>query len=361
MAKVVIKNVNKEYDGTLVIEDMNIAVKDAEFLVLVGPSGCGKTTTLKMIAGIETITSGEIYIGDRLINKLPPKDRRIAMVFQEYALYPNMTAYGNIAFGLKIRHEPKKEIDKKVRKAAEMMEIAKLLDRAPAKLSGGERQRVALCRAIVRNPDVFLFDEPLSNLDSKLRIQARNNLIRLHNRLGVTSIYVTHDQTEAMTMGDRVVVLHKGAVQQIGAPAELYDHPQNKHVAGFIGTPMMNFISSKLGRENGELLVERQSFRLRLPGIKADSYVNKEVILGVRPEDISLSGNKKDGILMKVEMVEPLGTETIVYLTLPELEEALACLTDNKTGRLLRGEEVRATFDLEKAHLFDKVTEKTIV
>jgi len=361
MAKVVIKNVNKEYDGALVIKDMNLDVKDEEFMVLVGPSGCGKTTTLKMIAGLEEITSGEIYIGDRLINEVPPKDRRIAMVFQEYALYPNMTVYDNIAFGLKVRHEPKREIDRKVKEVAEMLEISALLKRLPGLLSGGERQRVALCRAIVRNPDVFLFDEPLSNLDSKLRTQARNNLIRLHRRLGVTSIYVTHDQTEAMTMGDRVVVLSKGVVQQVGIPSELYDHPQNKHVAGFIGSPMMNFISTKLGRENGTLLVEREGFRLRLTGIKADSYVDKEVIFGVRPEDISLSDNGKDSILMKVEMVEPLGTETIVYLTLPELEDSLACLTDNKTGRLLRGEKVRATFDLEKVHLFDKVTEKTII
>lgn len=360
MAKVLIKNVTKKYKGISAIKDMNLDVKDKEFITLVGPSGCGKTTTLKMIAGLEAITSGNIYIGNRLINDVPPKDRKIAMVFQEYALYPHMTAYENIAFGLKIRHEPKKEIDKKVKKVAKMMELTELLNRNPGLLSGGERQRVALCRAIVRNPDVFLFDEPLSNLDSKLRTQARNDLIKLHRRLGVTSIYVTHDQTEAMTMGDRVAVMSKGVIQQTGTPVELYDHPRNKHVAGFIGSPAMNFINSRLLRKNGAVWIENLSFLIPDNYISLiKNYINEEVIFGIRPEDISLSTNRKNSISMEVEMIEPLGTEVIVYLTLENY--SFTCLTDRKAMRLDRGEKVKVTFDLEKIHLFDKDTERAII
>lgn len=359
MAKVKIENVTKAYEGVLAIEDMNLDVKDTEFVVLVGPSGCGKTTTLKLIAGLEPITSGNIYIGDRLINRVPPKDRKIAMVFQEYALYPHMTVYGNIAFGLKVRHESKKEIDKKVKKVAKMMGLTKLLGRNPGFLSGGERQRVALCRAIVRNPDVFLFDEPLSNLDSKLRTQARNDLIKLHRRLGVTSIYVTHDQTEAMTMGDRVVVMSKGVIQQVGTPAELYDNPQNKHVAGFIGSVPMNFIASKLLRKNGDVWVESLSLKVLNRHFSLIArYINKEVIVGIRPEDIYFSIDGKNGIPMEVEMVEPLGTEVIVYLT--SQERSFTCLTDRKAVRLKRGEKIRVNFDLEKIHFFEKDTEKVI-
>jgi len=360
MAKVLIKNVTKKYEGILAIKDMNLDIKDKEFMVLVGPSGCGKTTTLKMIAGLEAITSGNIYIGDRLINNVSPKDRKIAMVFQEYALYPHMTAYENIAFGLRIRHEPKKEIDKKVKKVAKMMGLTELLNRNPGLLSGGERQRVALCRAIIRNPDVFLFDEPLSNLDSKLRTQARNDLIKLHRRLEVTSIYVTHDQTEAMTMGDRVAVMSKGVIQQVGIPAELYDHPQNKHVAGFIGSPAMNFINSRLVNKNGAILLESLNFLILdsyAPLIK--NYVAEEVIFGIRPEDISLSTSRKNSISMEVEMIEPLGTEAIVYLTFKNY--SFTCLTNRKAVSLRRGEKVKVTFDLEKIHLFEKDTEKAII
>ena len=369
MARVLIKDASKKYGEVLAVKDMNLEVKDKEFMVLVGPSGCGKSTTLRMVAGLEVVTSGEIYIGDRLINDVPPKDRRVAMVFQEYALYPHMTAYDNIAFGLRVRHEPRKEIDKKVKRAAQMMELSELLERKPGLLSGGERQRVALCRAIVRSPDVFLFDEPLSNLDAKLRTQARNDLIKLHRRLGVTSIYVTHDQTEAMTMGDRVAILSNGVIQQVGTPAELYDHPRNRHVAGFIGSPAMNFIDSKLVKKDKNIWVDGKGFMLRVPDNFIDlleSYVDKDVLFGIRPEDVSLgetpSSNEENTISAVVEMVEPLGTETVVHFTSPNPgNHAFICLTGREAIRLKRGQGLKVTFNLNKMHVFEKDTEKMIV
>lgn len=369
MARVLIKDASKKYGEVLAVKDMNLEIKDREFMVLVGPSGCGKSTTLRMVAGLEVITSGEIYIGDRLVNDVPPKDRRVAMVFQEYALYPHMTAYENIAFGLKVRHESRKEIDKKVKRVAQMMEIIELLERKPGLLSGGERQRVALCRAIVRNPDVFLFDEPLSNLDAKLRTQARNDLIKLHRRLEVTSIYVTHDQTEAMTMGDRVAILSQGVIQQVGAPAELYDHPRNRHVAGFIGSPAMNFISLKLVKKDKKMWADGKGFMLRVPDNYIsfiESYVNKDVLFGIRPEDVSLgqtpSSNEENTISAVVEMVEPLGTETVVHFNSASPgSHAFIALTGREAIRLRRGEKLKLTFDLSKMHVFEKDTEKTIV
>jgi len=370
MARVLIKDVSKRYGEVLAVKDMNLDAKDKEFIVLVGPSGCGKSTTLRMIAGLEVITSGEIYIGDRLINEVPPKDRKVAMVFQEYALYPHMTAYDNIAFGMKVRHESRKEIDKRVRRAAQMLELTELLDRKPGLLSGGERQRVALSRAIVRNPDVFLFDEPLSNLDAKLRTQARNDLIKLHRRLGVTSIYVTHDQTEAMTMGDRVAVLSHGIIQQVGTPGELYDHPQNKHVAGFIGSPAMNFIDCKLVRKDGKIWIDGKGFMIKVPDNYIpliEGYINKEVIFGIRPENVywgqaPFPSNEENTISAVVEMIEPLGTETVVHLTTPNPgNHAFISLTGREAIRLRRGQKVKVTFNLSKMHVFEKDTEKAIM
>src|SRR5213080_984405 len=289
MAQVVLKDLNKKYDEVHAVKDVNLTIRDKEFMVLVGPSGCGKTTTLRMVAGLEEITSGEIAIGDRIVNDLPPKDRDIAMVFQNYALYPHMSVYDNMAFGLKMRKFPKAEIQKRVQDAAEILGIQELLKRKPRQLSGGQRQRVAVGRAIVRHPQVFLFDEPLSNLDAKLRVQMRVELKRLHDRLETTAIYVTHDQAEAMTLGDRVVVMRDGMVHQEGAPLELYQHPANRFVAGFIGSPAMNFIPVTITESNGSLRAESSGLNIRLPDETAQrlrGHVNREVTLGVRPEDL---------------------------------------------------------------------------
>ena len=265
MAQVVLKDLNKKYDEVHAVKDVNLTIRDKEFMVFVGPSGCGKTTTLRMVAGLEEITSGEISIGDRVVNDLPPKDRDIAMVFQNYALYPHMSVYDNMAFGLKMRKFPKPEIDKRVQDAAEILGIQELLKRKPRQLSGGQRQRVAVGRAIVRHPQVFLFDEPLSNLDAKLRVQMRVELKRLHERLETTAIYVTHDQVEAMTLGSRVVVMKDGWVQQVGEPMEIYSRPQNRFVAGFIGSPAMNFIPSTIGEKNGALFAEASGVKIKIP------------------------------------------------------------------------------------------------
>src|SRR5213595_3100949 len=270
MAQVVLKDLNKKYDEVHAVKDVNLTIRDKEFMVLVGPSGCGKTTTLRMVAGLEEITAGEIAIGDRIVNDLPPKDRDIAMVFQNYALYPHMTVYDNMAFGLKMRKFPKPEIEKRVKDAAEILGIQDLLKRKPRQLSGGQRQRVAVGRAIVRHPQVFLFDEPLSNLDAKLRVQMRVELKRLHERLETTAIYVTHDQVEAMTLGDRVVVMKDGVVQQVGEPLELYDRPANRFVAGFIGSPAMNFAEVTIGSTGGELWAEAPGLRIGIPGHKKE-------------------------------------------------------------------------------------------
>src|SRR6058998_429398 len=317
MAKVLLKDLNKHYDGTHAVKDVNLEIHDHEFVVLVGPSGCGKTTTLRMVAGLEDITSGEISIDGKVVNDLAPMDRDIAMVFQNYALYPHMSVYDNMAFGLRMRKFEKPEIDRRVRHAADVLGIQPLLERRPRQLSGGQRQRVALGRAIVRNPRVFLFDEPLSNLDAALRVQMRVELKRLHDRLETTAIYVTHDQVEAMTLGDRVVVMKDGVVKQVGEPLELYERPANRFVAGFIGSPAMNFVEVNV-KDGGALWAETSGFRVKVPADRTDrlkSYAGQPVTVGIRPEDLRLAtgGDSSDYTVdAVVDVVEPLGSEILL-------------------------------------------------
>jgi len=334
MAKVVMEKLNKQYGEVIAVKDLDLEIPDKEFVVLVGPSGCGKTTTLRMVAGLEEITTGDIYIGDKLVNHLPPKDRDIAMVFQNYALYPHMTVYQNLAFALTLRKIPKAEIDRRVKDAAEILNIGELLQRKPKALSGGQRQRVAVGRAIVRKPKVFLFDEPLSNLDAKLRVQMRAELKKLHERLQGTVIYVTHDQVEAMTMGDRIVVMKDGLKQQMGPPLELYFKPANKFVAGFIGSPAMNFIEGDLSSEGGELYFQAAGMKLKVPKDKAEplrKYGKTRVIFGIRPEDLpeadcALPGETVDAA---VEMMEPLGCD--VFLDVKVGERSLTARAEPTT------------------------------
>src|SRR2546425_7096886 len=320
MAQVTLRQLVKNYDDTPAVRGINLDIPDKEFIVLVGPSGCGKTTTLRMLAGLEEITAGEIHIGERLVNDLPPKDRDIAMVFQNYALYPHMTVYDNMAFGLKMRKFPKAEIAKRVRDAAEILGIQELLKRKPRQLSGGQRRRVAVGRAIVRHPQVFLFDEPLSNLDAKLRVQMRVELKRLHERLETTAIYVTHDQVEAMTLGDRVVVMKDGWIQQVGEPLELYGKPANRFVAGFIGSPAMNFVEVTVADANGALWADTPGFRVKVPLASAGRlgpYRGQRVTLGIRPEDLRVatgSDGADHSFDTVVEVVEPLGSEILLDL-----------------------------------------------
>jgi multiple sugar transport system ATP-binding protein len=365
MAKVELKKIGKVYEGNVrAVEDANITVEDKEFVVFVGPSGCGKSTTLRMVAGLEDITEGELLIDGKLVNDVPPKDRDIAMVFQNYALYPHMTVYDNMAFGLKIRKLPKEEIDKRVKEAARILDIEKLLDRRPKQLSGGQRQRVAVGRAIVRNPKVFLFDEPLSNLDAKLRVQMRAELIELHDRLQATMIYVTHDQVEAMTMGDKIVVMRDGKVQQIGSPLYLYNFPINKFVAGFIGSPPMNFLTAKVVEEGGKILIDEGSFKVapapeHLALLKA--YVGKEVSFGIRPEDLPVEEKGGSGvgyIPAKVTVVEPLGAEIHLYASTPtqSMVARIAPHHLNKPGETIAFKPV-----MEKARYFDRETELSIL
>ncbi|MBN2710328.1 MAG: sn-glycerol-3-phosphate ABC transporter ATP-binding protein UgpC [Calditrichaceae bacterium] len=319
MASVKLTGVNKTYDGkTFAVKNADLTIKDKEFLVLVGPSGCGKSTLLRMIAGLEEITSGTVEIGDRVVNNIPPKDRNIAMVFQNYALYPHMTVFENMAFGLKLRKYPKEEIKKRVEEAADLLELTEYLDRKPKALSGGQRQRVAVGRAIVRKPDVFLFDEPLSNLDAKLRVQMRIELIKLHKKLETTVIYVTHDQVEAMTMGSRIVILNKGEIQQIDTPMNVYQKPANLFAAGFIGSPAMNFMEGQIIRDNG-LCFKAADFRVSLSPEKfsgLESYIDKKAVLGIRPEHISLTEYSGTAHALKavIEVIEPMGGETNIYL-----------------------------------------------
>jgi len=365
MAEVKLRNVTKAFGKVVAVKNFTLDIKDGEFIILVGPSGCGKTTTLRTIAGLEEVTSGEIYIGDRLVNDVPPKDRDIAMVFQNYALYPHMDVYKNMAFGLKLRKVPKDEIDRIVKRTAEMLGIRELLDRKPKELSGGQRQRVALGRAIVRNPKVFLFDEPLSNLDAKLRIAMRAELLALHQRLKTTTIYVTHDQLEAMTMGDRIVVMNEGVIQQVDTPQNVYDHPVNKYVAGFIGSPSMNFIDCTLVKKDGNLYATTKGMSLKIPDDKiklVESYINKEVILGIRPEHISDTATVKSygpGTTFKasVWVVEPLGSEKLVHVK-NEDDTLVARLDPHVTLR--SGDIAEFTVRMDLAHIFDKETEKTI-
>jgi multiple sugar transport system ATP-binding protein len=361
MAQVVLKDLNKKYDEVHAVKDVNLHIRDKEFVVLVGPSGCGKSTTLRMVAGLEEITAGEIVIGDRVVNDLPPKDRDIAMVFQNYALYPHMTVYDNMAFGLKMRKFPKPEIEKRVRDAAEILGIQELLKRKPRQLSGGQRQRVAVGRAIVRHPQVFLFDEPLSNLDAKLRVQMRVELKRLHDRLETTAIYVTHDQVEAMTLGDRVVVMKDGLIQQVGEPLELYGRPANKFVAGFIGSPAMNFAEVTVGEEAGTVVVTNPGLRITLPPARADrlrAYKGQSMTMGVRPEDLMLASNGQgQRFKATVDVVEPLGSEILLDVKVgPHVMVARV----EPTMRARVHDVIELAVDPERLHFFDAKTEAAI-
>jgi multiple sugar transport system ATP-binding protein len=365
MASVTYKHVTKHFGDVVAVSDLNIEVADKEFLVFVGPSGCGKSTSLRLLAGLEEITEGEIYIGDRLVNDVPPKDRDIAMVFQSYALYPHMTVYDNMAFGLKLRKTPKQEIDRRVKDAADILGIEDLLDRKPKQLSGGQRQRVAVGRAIVREPNVFLMDEPLSNLDAKLRVQARGEISKLHMRLGTTFIYVTHDQTEAMTMGTRIAVLKDGILQQIDTPQNLYDTPDNVFVAGFIGSPAMNFFDATLVKENGVMYADCRDFRVAIPEEYYPTYsahLNKEVVFGIRPEHVHDPDYAPPGIVPalvegRIDVTELMGHEVLAYFTLDHAEFIGRFDPRTKTNV---GSTKTAAFDMSRIHLFDKQTEKAI-
>ena len=365
MAGVTFNQVSKDFGDQRVVTDLTIDVQDKEFLVFVGPSGCGKSTSLRMLAGLEEITEGEILIGDRVVNNVAPKDRDVAMVFQSYALYPHMTVYDNMAFGLKLRKTPKKIIDERVNEAANELGIGHLLDRRPRQLSGGQRQRVAVGRAIVREPAVFLMDEPLSNLDAKLRVEARSFISRLHQRLETTFIYVTHDQVEAMTMGTRICVLNEGKLQQIDSPFNLYHNPHNIFVAGFIGSPSMNFFDATLKEDGDGLLVDVGAFTLPVPASKADSFrshVGMEVVCGIRPEDIDDSNYLPQGIIpanmvCNVEVVEQMGNEVIIYLE--NQGKNFIARTDPRTDATV-GQAMDITFNLDNMHLFDTNTEMSL-
>ncbi len=364
MAQVVFRNLTKRFKNVVALDDVTLTVQDAEFLVLVGPSGCGKTTALRCLAGLEEPTSGEIYIGDRLVNDVSPKDRDIAMVFQNYALYPHMNVYDNMAFGLKLRKLRRQEIDRRVKEAAAMLGLENLLGRKPRELSGGQRQRVALARAIVREPKVFLMDEPLSNLDAKLRVQTRAELIKLHRKLGITTVYVTHDQTEAMTMGDRIAVMNNGRIQQVDRPLNLFNSPANLFVAGFIGSPAMNFIHSRIEERDGRVVVNADPLVLELPEAKAERVkgrTGQPVILGVRPDDIydralnpPVPVTEGSRATMMVDVTEPMGSTVYVYLTAGE--HSLVADLDAET-RARDGQPLEVVFDMDKVHLFDPETE----
>jgi len=367
MAQVSLRNVTKIYPaGVAAVTDVNLGVESREFLVIVGPSGCGKSTLLRMIAGLEEATSGEIWIGNKLVNLLPPKDRDIAMVFQNYALYPHMTVFDNMAFGLRLRGYSRREVEARVRDAAQVLGIEHLLQRKPKALSGGERQRVAVGRAIVRRPIVFLFDEPLSNLDAKMRVQMRTELRKLHLRLQTTMVYVTHDQTEAMTMGDRIVVLNKGVVQQAADPLTIYEHPANRFVAGFIGSPPMNFLNGTIQQINGQLYFNEGSFRLRLVDDMVKpllAYEGQEMIFGIRPEDLYdklfiADAPLESTVTSTVEVVEPMGSE--VYLHLKAGRYSVTARV-NPQARPEVNQDLDLVFDMGKAHFFDPKTEQAIV
>ncbi|PIE33627.1 glycerol-3-phosphate ABC transporter ATP-binding protein [candidate division KSB3 bacterium] len=366
MAGVLIKELVKRYpNGFQAVNAIDLDIKDKEFIVLVGPSGCGKSTTLRMVAGLEEVTEGTISIGDRVVNEVAPKDRNIAMVFQNYALYPHMDVYTNMAFGLKLRKFPKDEIDQRVKRAADILGISPLLDRKPKQLSGGQRQRVAVGRAIVRDPEVFLFDEPLSNLDAKLRVTMRGELSKLQHQLETTMIYVTHDQVEAMTMGDRIVIMKDGYIQQVGAPLEVYDFPENEFVAGFIGSPPMNFFRGRVIKEDGGLALDMGSFKMKVPEDFASGYescVNKDVTFGMRPEDIADEypedrRGKWESFKAVVEVIEPLGAEILMELSKGD-HSFMARVDPHSKSQL--NQEVDVYFDMMKMHLFDPETGKVI-
>ena len=373
MASLSLRHIYKKYPGGVTaVSDFNLEIKDKEFIVLVGPSGCGKSTTLRMIAGLEEISEGELFIGDRLVNDVAPKDRKIAMVFQNYALYPHMTVSENMAFGLKLNKTPKEEIKRRVEEAARILDITHLLDRKPKALSGGQKQRVALGRAIVRNPKVFLLDEPLSNLDAKLRASMRTELTKLHKSVGTTFIYVTHDQTEAMTMATRIVVMKDGLIQQVDTPQNLYDNPVNLFVAGFIGTPQMNFINAVVEKKNGEYYISFCGNTIKIPNSKylnekeenvIEEYVGKEIVAGIRPEcihddEMFLEKFADSTIEADVEVTELMGAEIYLYLIAGEEQNLIARVAANSKARA--GDKIKIALDPDKIHLFDKDTERYI-
>ena len=368
MASLSLQHINKTYpNGFQAVKDFNLEIEDKEFIIFVGPSGCGKSTTLRMIAGLEEISGGTLKIGDKVMNDVEPKDRDIAMVFQNYALYPHMTVYDNMAFGLKLRKVPKDQIDKAVREAARILDLEKLLDRKPKALSGGQRQRVAMGRAIVRNPKVFLMDEPLSNLDAKLRGQMRIEISKIHQRLGATIIYVTHDQTEAMTLGTRIVVMKDGVVQQVDTPQHLYEQPGNLFVAGFMGSPQMNFLDAQIAEKGGDLIAKVGEYDIVIPAAKAKvlkdgGYVGKTVVLGIRPEDIHdsqmfIEASPSAPMTSTVKVYELLGAEVFLYFDVngTQVTARVDPRTNSKTG-----DTIKFAFDMEKSHFFDKETELTI-
>jgi len=365
VASVTFDHVYKRFGDVIAVNDLNIHIEDKEFLVLVGPSGCGKTTALRCLAGLEDISEGRILIGDHVVNDVAPKDRDIAMVFQSYALYPHMSVFDNMAFGLKLRKTPRDEIERRVNQAAKILGIEQLLDRKPRQLSGGQRQRVAVGRAIVREPKVFLFDEPLSNLDAKLRVETRANISKLHQQLQTTFIYVTHDQTEAMTMASRIAVINKGVLQQIDTPQTLYNYPDNLFVAGFIGSPAMNFFSARIRREEGKLFVDAGSFQVQIPEGRAATYQpleGKEVMFGIRPEHIHDPQFAPPGIIAqpvaaKVDVTELMGNEIFVYLKSGD-HNFVARVDPRSTYRI--GDEVQVVFNMDNMHIFDKETERAI-
>ncbi|MBT3391088.1 MAG: sn-glycerol-3-phosphate ABC transporter ATP-binding protein UgpC [Chloroflexi bacterium] len=365
MASVTYKNVFKRFGDVTAVNDLSITIEDKEFLVLVGPSGCGKSTALRCLAGLEDISDGQILIGDQVVNDVAPKDRDIAMVFQSYALYPHMSVYDNMAFGLKLRKYPKEEIKRRVDEAAQILGIENLLDRKPRQLSGGQRQRVAVGRAIVREPKVFLLDEPLSNLDAKLRVQTRTQITKLHKRLATTFIYVTHDQVEAMTMASRIAVMNHGLLQQLDTPQNLYDKPNNLFVAGFIGSPAMNFFEAKLEKDGGKIYVNTGDFKVQVPDEHADVYqphVGKQVVFGLRPEDVYDPGYEAPGIIgqsveANVEVTELMGNEIFVFFKSGEYE--YVGRIDPRT-QFKMGDKARVTFNMANMHIFDKETEQAI-
>jgi multiple sugar transport system ATP-binding protein len=381
MAGVTLRNLTKSFGKVTAVNSINLEIRDKEFMVLVGPSGCGKTTALRMIAGLEEATSGEILIGERIVNDVSPKDRDIAMVFQNYALYPHMNVYDNMSFGLRLKRTPtgqpwpfnvkrtyaKEEIDRRVNEAAEMLGLKALLQRKPKELSGGQRQRVALGRAIVREPKVFLMDEPLSNLDAKLRVQTRADLIKLHRRLGITTVYVTHDQTEAMTMGDRIAVMSNGVIQQCDTPLHLYHNPANLFVAGFIGSPAMNFVPVEIKKQGEALIADAGAFQLTLPPKQAErarNYVGKTCIFGIRPEDIYdkkivnlIQPTPGNTITVDVDVTEPLGSDVQMYLKASDI--SLVAMIDSASEARI-GDRIEVVLDMNSSHLFDRETEQAL-
>ena len=369
MASLSFRHIYKKYPGGVTaVSDFNLEVKDKEFLVLVGPSGCGKSTTLRMIAGLEEISEGELFIGDQLVNDVAPKDRKIAMVFQNYALYPHMSVFENMAFGLKLNKTPKEEIKRRVEEAARVLDITHLLERKPKALSGGQKQRVALGRAIVRNPKVFLLDEPLSNLDAKLRAAMRSELTKLHQRVGTTFVYVTHDQVEAMTMATRIVVMKDGLIQQVDTPQNLYDYPANIFVAGFIGTPQMNFINGTLSKKGEDVYFNFEGNSIKLPAEKANNpalkdYIGQEVVLGIRPEcihdePVHIATFKDSVIDTYVDVTELMGAEIYLYLTVGETK-LIARVSSRSSSRA--GDTIKVALDTSRIHIFDKDTERAII